>query len=394
MTHSQYSAPQLQEEYPVDDSPSLDMTRDTLSVVVSAPSRVQSPIDVDMLPDVTGPEIQVSRVHKKTITHQRICPGLIISLPLGASPHSAYPFGLHDELGDPWDYSVTKGVLVLRSRACSTTESDRKCRDCEELENNPNLRGVLERMERGVKQSTQLVYHGIGGLVKIIRGKTGQVRALKLNKLNTAKKLVRKGAALDAYKELLMALGSGNMQRVDRFIRACRDRKRGVHGMLDILVSAGTKVYRTQNFTEEDALQGLLLWRLGGARVAGIAHRSMGLPSLNTLRRRTIIPTLLASSGQPTRVEIEKNIAACFESINELVGNGRVVHQVLMFDELKVEERPRWDDKTNMIVGICREHGSNTSLEYNSKQEVELLIHSIQKDIVHLATEVCVGQAL
>ena len=29
------------------------------------------------------------------------CPGIIVKMPAGKSVHSAYPFGLHDELGDP-----------------------------------------------------------------------------------------------------------------------------------------------------------------------------------------------------------------------------------------------------------------------------------------------------
>lgn len=59
-----------------------------------------------------------------------------------------------------------------------------------------------------------------------------------------------------------------------------------------------------------------------------------------------------------------------------------------MFDELKVEERPRWDDKSNMILGVCREHGKHTSLEFTSKNEAELLIKSIREGDVHLAVEV------
>jgi len=28
-----------------------------------------------------------------------------------------------------------------------------------------------------------------------------------------------------------------------------------------------------------------------------------------------------------------------------------------MFDELAVEKRPQWDDKSNKVLGVCREHG-------------------------------------
>lgn len=66
-----------------------------------------------------------------------------------------------------------------------------------------------------------------------------------------------------------------------------------------------------------------------------------------------------------------------------------IVHQVLMLDELKVEERPCWDDKANMILGPCREHGGNTSLEFNLRFEVQLLIEALHVGDVHLSVEIC-----
>ena len=59
-----------------------------------------------------------------------------------------------------------------------------------------------------------------------------------------------------------------------------------------------------------------------------------------------------------------------------------------MLDELKVEERPRWDDKTNKIQGTCREHSENESLAFTSKHEPELLMDALHKGEVHLAVEV------
>lgn len=93
----------------------------------------------------------------------------------------------------------------------------------------------------------------------------------------------------------------------------------------------------------------------------------------------------------PIASEIETNVLSCFESISEILESQHVVHQVLMLDELKTEERPRLDDETNKIVGPCREHGKNTSLEFNSEKEVELLLEAIEKGEVHLATEATVG---
>ena len=132
----------------------------------------------------------------------------------------------------------------------------------------------------------------------------------------------------------------------------------------------------------------MLFWRLGGARVASIAHRSLGLPSVSTLRHQTLIAPLIASPSHPKLAEVEANINAWFESIAQVVKDYSVVHQVLMLDELKVEERPRWDNKTNQILEICREHGTKANLEYTSRMEAEMLVQAIDDGIVHLATEV------
>ena len=358
-------------------------------------ARSSSPIDVDALPDSTVTNMLGIRGHKPK-PRKPPCSGFTVRMPPGVSAHGTYPFALHDELGDPWNYSVMDGILVLSARGCQKVSMEGKdqCRSCETLADNRTLQGIIERMERGVKENSHLVYHGIGGLVKIVRQKTGQVQALRLRKLNDARKLIGKAAALEDHKEWMMAIGSGKVERIDRLVRAGIASKRGVRGMLEMHNRAAQRVYRTQNYTEEDALRGLLFWRLGGARVAEIAHRALSLPSLSTLRRRTIVPPIVASPGQPTRPEIEKNVSACFESIKDVVGGNNVVHQVLMLDELKVEERPCWDDKTNMILGVCREHGKNASLDFNSKHEAELLIQSIQAGDTHLAVEVRFGVGL
>lgn len=59
-----------------------------------------------------------------------------------------------------------------------------------------------------------------------------------------------------------------------------------------------------------------------------------------------------------------------------------------MLDELKVKEHPCWDDKTNKIVGICREHGAKVSLDYLSKDEADLLAVKLADGEVYLATKV------
>jgi hypothetical protein len=86
--------------------------------------------------------------------------------------------------------------------------------------------------------------------------------------LNNAWKLVGKAAVLDNHREWMMAIGSGKVEQVDHLVCAGIASNRGIWGMLELHNHVAQRVYHTQNYTKEDSLCGLLLWQLGGARVA------------------------------------------------------------------------------------------------------------------------------
>ena len=80
------------------------------------------------------------------------------------------------------------------------------------------LQEVLDHMESGVHENSHLVYHGVGGLVKIVWQRTHQVEMLHLQKLNNAWKLISKVAALKDHKEWMMAIGSGKVEQFDHLV--------------------------------------------------------------------------------------------------------------------------------------------------------------------------------
>ncbi|EDQ99375.1 uncharacterized protein LACBIDRAFT_316580 [Laccaria bicolor S238N-H82] len=188
-------------------------------------SRCTSPIDVDALPDemdalpnalpmaMDGPRNQ--KVDPKVPPPgKRPCPGVHVEISEGKSAHSAYPFGLHDELGDPWDYSVRRGRLTLHARSCENLSTHQKqCDGCYQLASDSRLQGILDRMNKGVHENAHLVYHSIGSLVSIVRRKTEEIRTLKLRRLNDAEKLAGKTVAIDELKQWVMAVGSGKVER-------------------------------------------------------------------------------------------------------------------------------------------------------------------------------------
>ena len=191
---------------------------------------INCPINVDALKitDIAASGVrQLQPVDAQIAASQELessptpCPGIIVKIPPGKSVHSAYPFGLHDELGDPWDYTVVAGQLTLYARGCQKNLRPNKdrCTHCDGLSHNTTLQGVLDRIEFGVHENTRLVYHGVGGLVKIVRMKTRQINSLRLQNLNDSRKLMGKVAALDDHKEWIMAISSSKVQRVDRLVQ-------------------------------------------------------------------------------------------------------------------------------------------------------------------------------
>lgn len=234
----------------------------------SSPDPPQSPslINVNALKDDPS-TVSSASTPNKTQTEVKTCQGIRVDLPSGKSPHMSYPFSIHDELEDPWDYAVTNGILVLRSQryVFNALPGSKCCQNCTTLMKNPQLEGILQHIEMGVHENTPFLYHSIGGLVMLLQRKQGEIKALRLQKLNDTHKVAGKAVAIDDLKRWVMAVGSGKVEHVDQLVRINLVRKGGIRNLLDLYDRAAQQVYHPQNYTEEDELRGLLLWRLGGA---------------------------------------------------------------------------------------------------------------------------------
>jgi hypothetical protein len=102
---------------------------------------------------------------------------------------------------------------------------------------------------------------------------------------------------------------------------------------------------------------------------------------------------LRASPKSPTLEEMKSNLNISFPSSDT---SGATLHiprsngpgYQLMADEIKLEERLRWEARTNEILGVCREHSGPFSLEFCTMDQPNTLIQGIADDEVHMATEV------
>ncbi|KDR69495.1 hypothetical protein GALMADRAFT_44896, partial [Galerina marginata CBS 339.88] len=174
--------------------------------------------------------------------------------------------------------------------------------------------------------------------------------------LNQARKLLSKATALSDQKRLLMAIASGKVSRVDRLLSIGLQQKKGARGLLALYMAAAEGHYTPKSFTEEEDMKALLVWKLGGNRVAEINHRANKGQSITYLRSRSTVPPLIPSHEQPTVEEVRANVEATFGGVLDVIhslNHSKFVHAVLMFDELATEKRIRWDPKTNYFLVLA-----------------------------------------
>ncbi|KAF6745690.1 hypothetical protein DFP72DRAFT_1077229 [Ephemerocybe angulata] len=362
---------------------------------VAKPSAIEILSDTE---DFSSPTIskEAAPAIPRTVSHDFECMGYKLQIPNGSSPHSAYPFGLHDRTDLPWDYAVKNGRMFLTSRQCEkrVVGDGEACRCCRALERNNVLKGIVGRMRDGVKEGTVYAYHGIGGLHGLLRVKSKRVEYYRLRALTQARRLAAKATTISNNKRFLHAIASSKVERVDKIIRLGLRHGRGVKSLLDQVVKAAAGLYKPKDYVEEDYMRGLVLWKLGGNRIATIAHRSLGLPSITTLKNQARIPPILLSARQPTVAEVSKNVDMSFDGLEEALEpkNGAVNnHAVLMFDEIATEKRLRWDDNSDLVVGICREHAHKVPLEFRTEKDLVEVFKAVDDDRAHIAGEATVG---
>ncbi|KAK0452007.1 uncharacterized protein EV420DRAFT_1645958 [Desarmillaria tabescens] len=347
-------------------------------------------IDVDTLIEPSARATVIS-------VPSRYCQGYLPTFPPDKSPHMLYPFALHDELSLPWDYESRNGILRLHAQTCQYQLDDsngmESCLSCIKLGQEPILKGIELCAVEGTHENTTLSYRGFGELTKKFHQKNKQINNMRLKHLNMKRKLLSCTRELDNYKQLILQIGHGNFTNAEKLIRIALKNKKGIKRILDLYKAASQGVYHPKSFTEEEEMLAILIWRLGGIHLAEIAHRALGLPSMTTIQHHSTVPSIIPSYGQPSLTEIEKNIAACFESILSVLQSlpAGVLQVILMFDEIAVEKRPRWDYSTNMIMGLCRKHSHNVDLEFKTSESMDEVFNAIDNNEVHYASEATVG---
>ena len=211
------------------DIPNLPIPR-VASIDVLTPKECSKWLDEAMIIDVDAFEYE--DILKQPKMSVAACKGYKINFPDGKSPHTTYPFALHDMIILPWDYALKNGMMKLFAPSCHglSEGSGTACQPCQQLIKNETLENILRWMEDGAHENTGFAYHRFSGLQKMLHCKNQIIKFYRLRGLNQAKKLLIKTAALSDQKCLLMAIASGRVSWVDRLINIGLCQKKGARG--------------------------------------------------------------------------------------------------------------------------------------------------------------------
>ncbi|KAJ7311727.1 hypothetical protein DFH08DRAFT_615485, partial [Mycena albidolilacea] len=92
---------------------------------------------------------------------------------------------------------------------------------CSNLGANSTLQGIIARSANGVHENTSLNYQPPAALVELVRRKTAQIQSLRVGVLTSSRNLLTQAASMSDYKRFIVAIGSGEVWRVDRVDGAC-----------------------------------------------------------------------------------------------------------------------------------------------------------------------------
>lgn len=337
-----------------------------------------------------------SRFHHRAPSEH--CQGFLLDIPAGTSPYEVYPFALHNARPLAWNVYATAREIRLFSLTCTdtTTSSSRICSRCQALDRDNNLMGIRARMTTGYKIKSQYSLLPLPQLLERLRQQAAELKSMRLGGLNITRNLATKTSAISDMKRIVMAISKQPISRVHVVLTVAMKKGRGVNGILEQLELARQNLYKPKSYDEAEFHKMALFSRLGGARVAFLAQRSSNLPSSRTTDRHLKVAPLQASPSYPTSQEMELNLSRQFradDNYSDFMGLTEIPCSVPV-DEIKIQERLRWDAKTDMILGTCREHGArNVALEFRSLAVADALLNALtHKKLdgtdVHLAREV------
>ncbi|KAJ6595414.1 hypothetical protein B0H10DRAFT_2329073, partial [Mycena sp. CBHHK59/15] len=234
--------------------------------------------------------------------------------------------------------------IILRSDNCSGhAQLSGVCTPCEKLLRNQTIKGMIERNADGFRPSTTYSHLTMREVQTLLRKKNKQINSLKLHALNLGRILLVRARHPEGHSRFLLAVSQGNIPRLHSIVANCLKRGDSIFVAAEKLYRASSGPFHDQSYTRSDHQQLYLFLQLGGPAAAELAHRCLGLPSINTAKRHIATVPLAASPKSQTMDEMLRNLDAGFPTPHPPPADGSLgPGYQIMVDEIKVEGRSRW----------------------------------------------------
>ena len=260
--------------------------------------------------------------------------------------------------------------------------------------------GIRHRALDGAKERTPWAYLSSAQMFSSLERKNEIINNLKLKSLSISRMLGVRNRRIEGWKRLAIAVSTENIPRIKSLMAVAQRAGASVFSILERIKQAAQRTYSSKSYDEADYHLSYLIYKIGGRSAANIAHKALGIPSIDTSKEHVNTMPLISSSKFPMTGDVIANVLTCFGNLNSTRVSTitpafhRVTKgMVMQVDELKIQERLRWDPTSNQILGVCREHTSDgeypLSLEFRAMHQADALLSGLQSNKVHLATEVC-----
>ena len=225
--------------------------------------------------------------------------------------------------------------------------------------------GIRCRAVDGAPEKTPYHHLAPSHVINSLCQKDVQIKHLQRQAMNNLRSLKAQSHQLEGWKRFSLAISRTDIPHLNSLTAAALHDGAGMFGLLKKVDQAARHVYSPKGYQKVDFERAFLMRKLGGRSAANIAYHTLGLPSIESARRHIRVSPTTASSGVPTEAKMQSNLSICFPHCpSHLIA--RVIWMTMPIDEFKIQEHLRWDSRTNMILGVCREHGTKCSLEFRS----------------------------
>jgi hypothetical protein len=326
---------------------------------------------------------------------RRQCPGFRLDFGEGCLPPAQYPFQIHGKHVS-WDFAYIKGRLFVRSHQCRETLKTNSdvCDACSQLRTDTILEGIMDRHRSGALENTPYQWLSYDNLSELLQRKNDQINDLKLRRLNLERSLLVRARHLTDFKRFLFAVSQDDIPRLHSLAATALRQGSSVSRILEKIDLAVRQVYHPKGYAETDFQRQFLFHKMGNRIVADLAHRTCGLPSMDTTQDHIRVQPILVSAKAPTLSEMKENLKISFPPlastpVTALENRGPGFQ--LSVDEIKVEKRLQWDASRNLILGPCREDVKPYSVEFRTMEQPKAIVQGILDNKLHFAAEVRVS---